>query len=125
MSDTTRLDRIEKTLEEISLAQKKFAENQVKFEQNQVKFEQNQLKFEQNQLARDKEIEKILSVQRDLQERQLNLTEAVTRLIESSQRFDQRINQLLGYSLSNESDHLDLNERLIKIEKRVEKLERQ
>ena len=116
MSEYERLDRIEETLA-------KLAESQARFEANQVKFEENQARFEANQAKREKEIEIILAIQRELQEKQLNLTDAVTRLIETSSRYDQRINQLLGYSLSNESDHLDLTQRLINLERRVNKLE--
>ncbi len=123
MSEYERLDRIEETLEKLAESQVRFEANQVKFEANQVKFEENQARFEANQAKREKEIEIILAIQRELQEKQLNLTDAVTRLIEASSRFDQRINQLLGYSLSHESDHLDLTQRLINLERRVNKLE--
>ena len=130
MSEYERLDRIEETLEKIAESQARFEanqakseENQARFEANQAKFEENQARFEANQAKRQKEIEIILSIQRELQEKQLNLTDAVARLIEAGNRTDQRINQLLGYSLSNESDHLDLTQRLINLEKRVNKLE--
>lgn len=123
MSEYERLDRIEETLAKLAESQVRFEANQVKFEANQVKFEENQARFEANQAKREKEIEIILAIQRELQEKQLNLTDAITRLIEASSRYDQRINQLLGYSLSNESDHLDLTQRLIKLEQRVNKLE--
>lgn len=124
MSEYERLDRIEETLEKLAESQVRFEANQAKFEANQAKFEENQARFEINQAKREKEIEIILSIQRELQEKQLNLTDAVTRLIEAGNKYDQRINQLLGYSLSNESDHLDLTQRLISLEQRVNKLER-
>jgi polyhydroxyalkanoate synthesis regulator phasin len=61
-------------------------------------------------------LEQMLAVQRELQNSQL-------RLLEAQERQQGILDQLVGYSLSNESDHLDLQERLNALEKRLKRLE--
>lgn len=56
-------------------------------------------------------LEQMLAIQRDLQEKHLQMLDAVSRLIEVSHRHERRIEQLIGYSLTNESDHLNLEEK--------------
>jgi hypothetical protein len=61
-------------------------------------------------------LEQMLAVQRELQNSQL-------RLLEAQERQQGILDQLVGYSLSNESDHLDLQERLNILEQRLKRLE--
>jgi hypothetical protein len=57
-------------------------------------------------------IEQMLSVQRELQESQL-------RLLVAQKEQSKMIDRLIGYSLSNETDHLDLQERMNQLEERM------
>ncbi len=82
-------------------------------------------------------IEGMLDIQRELQNSQLEFRESlvqlrmdITDLKEStknlndiSQRHERRIEQLIGYSITGESDHLDLLGRLTTLERRVNRLE--
>jgi uncharacterized protein YjgD (DUF1641 family) len=61
-------------------------------------------------------LEQMLAVQRELQNSQL-------RLLEAQERQQGILDQLVGYSLSNESDHLDIQELLNALEKRHKRLE--
>jgi polyhydroxyalkanoate synthesis regulator phasin len=61
-------------------------------------------------------LEQMLAVQRELQNSQL-------RLLEAQERQQGILDQLVGYNLSNESDHLDLQERLNILEQRLKRLE--
>ncbi|MEB3268296.1 MAG: hypothetical protein VKJ09_07140 [Leptolyngbya sp.] len=61
-------------------------------------------------------LEQMLSVQRELQNSQL-------RLLEAQQRQQGILDQLVGYSLTNESEHLDLQERLNALAQRIRRLE--
>jgi hypothetical protein len=61
-------------------------------------------------------LEQMLAVQRELQNSQL-------RLLKAQERQQGILDQLVGYSLSNESDHLDLQERLNALEQRLKRLE--
>ncbi len=88
-------------------------------------------------------IQQILTVQRELQESHLRLseqqavhtqqidtilqvlheTEARRIRTEAEQDRQERIlNRLIGYSLANETDHLNLEERLMRLEQRIEQI---
>ena len=83
-------------------------------------------------------IEGMLAVQKELQNSQLRfdssldrlgqdiseLRESVADLKEISQRHERRIEQLIGYSITGESDRSDLLARLTTLERRVNRLER-
>ncbi|WP_009546047.1 hypothetical protein [Crocosphaera subtropica] len=86
-----------------------------------------------------KTIEGMLAVQRQLQESQFELREAqereretlqvmieeMNRFIERSNRNERRIEQLIGYSITNESEHLDIEPRFRNLEARLSELENQ
>jgi polyhydroxyalkanoate synthesis regulator phasin len=61
-------------------------------------------------------IEQMLAVQRELQETQLRQRDDIDRLI-------RLVDRLIGYSITNESDHLSLEERMTALERRVRRLE--
>ena len=77
-----------------------------------------------------KTIEGMLAVQRQLQDSQLELRSAQEReretlqimveemnpFIERSNRNERRIEQLIGYSITNESEHLDIEQRFRNLE---------
>ncbi|MGK7946053.1 MAG: hypothetical protein AB4058_16450 [Microcystaceae cyanobacterium] len=86
-----------------------------------------------------KTIEVMLSVQRQIQDSQLELRDAqereretlqvmieeMNRFIERSNRNERRIEQLIGYSITNESEHLDIEQRFRELEDRISELEKQ
>jgi chromosome segregation ATPase len=91
-------------------------------------------------------IEGMLAVQRELQNSQLKLQEesqrqredinalredigtlvqGIGQLIEVSNRHERRIEQLICYSITSESDRLDLQQEVNDLKRRVERLENQ
>lgn len=77
-----------------------------------------------------KTLETMLAVQKELQMTQLQQHSTLSELIkqygdlaEVSIKQKSVLDQLIGYSLSNESDHLDLQERLLALQTKVKKLE--
>ena len=89
-------------------------------------------------------IEGMLAAQRELQNSQLKLQEesqrqredinvlrqdistlvqGIGQLIDVSNRHERRIEQLIGYSLTGESDRLDLYQEVNDLKRRVERLE--
>lgn len=82
-------------------------------------------------------IEGMLAVQRELQNTQLRMSQEIADLKEStgkleestrnlneiSLRHERRLEQLIGYSISGESDRLDIVERLMSLERRINRLE--
>jgi predicted nucleic acid-binding Zn-ribbon protein len=84
-----------------------------------------------------KTIEQMLAIQRELQENQLknstdiadlsaniaDLSANIAELVQHSREQDKRIEQLIGYSITGESDRLDLEERMRILERKVKKIE--
>ena len=91
-------------------------------------------------------IEGMLTVQQGLQNSQINFNQsldelraniaanredinelriAIADLKEISQRHERRIEQLIGYSITGESDRLDLLQRLMNLERKVNRLEQE
>lgn len=75
-------------------------------------------------------IEGLLSVQRELQNTQLrtaeeiaDLKQSISELNEISRRHERRLEQLIGYSITGESDRLDILQRMSTLETRINKLE--
>ncbi len=73
----------------------------------------------------EREMGQILAVQRDLQEGQLAQFGAIEKLLVSSERQERIMNQLIGYSITNESDHLDLEEKIRALGAKVQRIEQQ
>ena len=85
-----------------------------------------------------KTIEGILAVQQELQRSQLAFKQDLTDLRDTlevqSFHIEQlqstvteqthNINRLIGYSITNESEHLDIEERFRELEKKISQLER-
>lgn len=80
----------------------------------------------------------MLSVQRELQNTQLRssqefaalkdsiseLKQSISDLNEISRRHERRIEQLIGYSITGESDRLDILSRILEAERRINRLEK-
>jgi hypothetical protein len=61
-------------------------------------------------------LEQMLGVQRELQDSQLRQRDDLDRLI-------RLVDRLVGYSITNETDHLNLEERMSALERRMRRLE--
>lgn len=70
-----------------------------------------------------KTIEGMLAVQRELQESQLRLQESQLKLHETQLRQNKALEQLLNLHIAHETTHLDFEERLLQLSKKIEKLE--
>lgn len=68
-------------------------------------------------------LEQMLAVQRELQESQISQRQDITQLLEAQQRQERLLDRLIGYSITSESNHLDLEERLNALERRMRRLE--
>lgn len=109
-------DEIQRTLEQMLAVQRDL--------------QNSQLALKETQEAQSQEIQAILAIQRDLQNSQLSFREAqeaqrqeIQDMLEHQKRQESFINRLIGYSLTNESDHLDLEEKFNALEERMRRLE--
>lgn len=80
----------------------------------------------------------MFAIARELQERQIHLQDSqereretlqimvseMSKFVESANRNERRIEQLIGYSITNESEHLDIEERFRSLEYRINRLEK-
>lgn len=102
-------EEIQRTIEGMLAVQKELQNSQIRFDSSL------------DRLGQDiSELRESIS---ELRESTSELRESVTDLKEISQRHERRIEQLIGYSITGESDRLDLLGRLTTLERRVNRLE--
>ncbi len=95
--------------------------------------------FAEYQQIQENQANRVMAIIRELQERQIQfqdaqererqtleiMVEEMNRLIERSNRNERRIEQLIGYSITNESEHLDIEQRFRNLEARMNELKNQ
>ena len=95
--------------------------------------------FTEFQRIQENQSNLVMTIIRELQERQIQLQDTQEReretleiIIKEMKQFiikfnenKNRIEQLTGYSISNESDHLNIQQRLMNLEDRINRLENQ
>jgi hypothetical protein len=69
-------------------------------------------------------IEGMLAVQRGLQESQLKLQESQIKLHDEQLKLNKALEQLLNLHITHEIKHIDYEERLLQLTRRIENLER-
>lgn len=122
-------EEIQKTIEGMLADQRELQEGQLKIQENQNQIQETQQQMQAKQ-AEDAErfnqqITELREFQTELSRREAVLIDEVTRLIEVSNRHENRINQLIGYSITDESDRYHLMERVQDLDRRLRQLENQ
>ena len=80
----------------------------------------------QEESQRQREDFNLLREESQRQREDINvLVQSIGQLLEVSNRHERRIEQLVGYSITSDSDRLDVQQQLLDLAKRVEKLENQ
>jgi len=82
-----------------------------------------QKELQNSQLRFDSSLDRLGQDISELRESISELRESVTDLKDVSQHHERRIERLIGYSITGESDRLDLLGRLTTLERRVNRLE--
>lgn len=111
------------TFEEISLAIEGMLAVQRELQEGQFRLQSGQINLQEGQINLQTGLMTLREEQAELTRREGVLIDEMTRLIEVSNRHENRINQLIGYSITGDSDRLTLLERLMNVEKRLERLE--
>ena len=100
---------IQKTLEQMLAVQRELQESQLVLNESQ---------------ARDRQdIELLIEQSRQYSEEQAQMREELNLLLETVKLQNKNIERLIGYSITNESEHLDTEERFRALEKRIQRLE--
>jgi hypothetical protein len=123
----------EREMGKILAVQRDLQEGELRLQQRQAQYEaasqERQLRSEAaSQEYRDRferDMARMSAVQQDLQEGQLRQMSAIQNLLISSERHERIVNQLIGYSITNESDHLDLEERMRALGAKMQRIEQQ
>ncbi len=109
-------EEIKETIEEMLAVQRELQNSQLKLqEESQRQREDINVLREESQRQR----EDINVLREDIS----TLVQGIGQLIEVSNRHERRIGQLIGYSLSGESNRLDLEQEISDLKRRVERLE--
>jgi hypothetical protein len=123
----------EREMGKILAVQRDLQEGELRLQQRQAQYEaasqERQLRSEAaSQEYRDRferDMARMSAVQQDLQEGQLRQMSAIQNLLISSERHERMVNQLIGYSITNQSDHLDLEERMRALGAKMQRIEQQ
>ncbi len=116
-------EEIQRTIEGMLAVQRELQNSQLKLQEESQQQRQEIKEMASVQKGMVSIQKEMLSIQRDLQEGQMQMLDAVSRLIGVSNRHERRIEQLIGYSITGESDRLDLLQRIMTLESKVRKLE--
>jgi hypothetical protein len=87
--------------------------------------QEGQLRLQERQEVDRQQIEQMLGIQRNLQEGQLQQLGTIEKILIQSERQERIMNQLIGYSITGESDRLDLEEKIRALGAKVKRLEEQ
>ncbi|NJO76058.1 MAG: hypothetical protein HC833_21275 [Leptolyngbyaceae cyanobacterium RM1_406_9] len=89
----------------------------------QRQLQEGQLRLQESQLRQREDIERMLGVQRELQEGQPQLQGSQLRQREEIDRLIRLVDRLIGYSITNEFEHLTLEECMDALDRRTRRLE--
>jgi chromosome segregation ATPase len=132
-------EEIQRTIEGMLAVQRELQNSQFKLqEESQRQREDFNLLREESQRQREdfnllreesqrqREDFNLLREESQRQREDINvLVQSIGQLLEVSNRHERRIEQLIGYSITSDSDRLDVQQQLLDLAKRVEKLENQ
>ncbi len=118
-------EEMQKIIEDMLSVQRELQESQLQLKERHLEFEDRQAKFEERQLKLE---ESQLKFKESQETQKLVLDELIHKygdLAENSIRQREILDRLIGYSLTNESDHLNLEEKLQALEARIKRFENQ
>ena len=98
--------------------QRNLQESQLRFQESQLRDRDSISRNREDILSLIEQSKQISSVQRNLQESQIRDRQDIESMLEKSRQQERMIDRLIGYSLSFESDKLDLEQRLTELERK-------
>ena len=102
-------EEMQKIIEGMLSVQRELQDSQLKLKESQFELKERQLKFEESQEVQKAVLDELIQKYGDLAEHSIRQREILDRLI--------------GYSLTNESEHLNLEEKLQALEARIRRFE--
>lgn len=114
---------IQQTIEGMLAVQRSLQDSQLALKEGQLDIRERQLRLLEVQEENNQQIKAIINTQQRTEEHIGGIGAYMRELISKDVNHERRIEQLIGYSISTESDHLTLLERLIALEQKVKQLE--
>ena len=102
-------EEMQQTIEGMLAVQRELQESQLQLKESQRELRDRQLEFERSQQAQKAVLDELIQRYGDMAAHSIRQREILDRL--------------LGYSLTSESNHLDLEEKLQALETRIKRLE--
>jgi hypothetical protein len=90
----------------------------------QRNLQESQLRERQDILLLIEQTKQLSAVQRNIQEDQIRDRQDIELMLENAKKQERMIDRLIGYSLSYESDKLDLEQRMTELERKREERDR-
>jgi hypothetical protein len=113
---------VQRELQESDLRQREEMQRQREETDRKIAIEREEWRVRQEAL--ESQMAQTMSVQRDLQEGFLQLQSAHIRNFEGLNRIEGIVDRLIGYSITNKTDHLNLEERMNNLERQFRRLHR-
>ena len=118
-------EEIQKTIEGMLAVQRQLQESQMQLHESQLELRERQIQLHESQLElRERQLQFQDAQERERETLQV-IIEEMKQFIERSNRNERRIEQVIGYSITHESEHLDIEQRFRNLEVRLRQLESQ
>jgi hypothetical protein len=116
-------EEIQTTLEQMLAVQRELQEGQLRLQEGHIRLQEGYIRLQEGDL-RLQERQRKLQEDQEAQKAVLDgLIERYGNLSANSERQQRILEQLIGYSLTNESEHMTLEEKLEALQARVQRLE--
>lgn len=106
------------TFEEMQAVIASMLQVQQSLQESQLRDREDILLLREDILLLIEQTKQVSSVQRNLQESQIRDREDIELLLEKSRQQERMVDRLVGYSISFESDKMDLEQRLTELERK-------
>lgn len=103
-------EEMQKIIEGMLAVQRDLQESQLQFKESQLELKERQLNFAKSQETQKQVLDELVQRYGDLAQQSIRQKEI--------------LDQLIGYSLTNESEHLNLEEKLQALDARMKRLEK-
>ncbi len=111
------------TFEEMQLIIQQMLAVQRELQESQLRLEEAQLRNQEALLRNQEEIGLLIQKTQQDKETQEQMRQDINIVLETAKIQNRNIERLIGYSITNESEHLDIEERFRRLERRMQTLE--
>ena len=111
-------EEMQALIRDMLAVQRELQESQLRYQESQLRDREGINRNHEDILLLIEQTKQLATVQRSIQEDQIRDRQAIELLIERGKQQENMIDRLIGYSLSYESDKLDLEQRMTELERK-------